>query len=521
MLTKAYVGINDRSDVVRVIAAGGYNDRSYTRESLIEAVVAFTTQAKEYFPNAEVDIAMIGWRNGTDDFSEVVRRQLCETVEPAYREGVRYEGGTYINHASSALRTEGELLGTDHVHPTNEGQKAIASVLAAFLNGEGSESVNVTYRHRDGSLIDEVTTCADDFFLTDQYGNNVSVSGWSTVKSETTPEVLAGSEVSVEWVDDNYPSIDLYAIYETEDKTFNGFKEIGQSWYCFKDGVVIGGVPDVVEGQVQGQNGWWYVDQSGKVDFTYTGFAKNENGWWYCKNGVVDFSIDNCMISGKANSINASWYVDNNKVVVPAVINVGNKWGYVDKNYNINTSYTGFGQNANGWWYIEDGVVTFKKTDVINGTVKYQSAWWNVINSKVTPGPTVSKNANGWWYVDQSGKVDFSYTGFANNKNGIWYVNKGKVNFAVDGVYYGRINGDNGWYHVVKSKYTKGVTVARNQNGWWYIDSNGRVDFGFTGIASNQNGAWYIKNGKVQFDYSGLVRYQKKVYRIKKGKVVK
>ncbi len=42
--------------------------------------------------------------------------------------------------------------------------------------------------------------------------------------------------------------------------------------------------------------------------------------------------------------------------------------------------------------------------------------------------------------------------------------------------------------------------VAENENGWWYVRTNGKVNFNYEGVAQNKNGWWYLKNGKVDFD---------------------
>ena len=63
-------------------------------------------------------------------------------------------------------------------------------------------------------------------------------------------------------------------------------------------------------------------------------------------------------------------------------------------------------------------------------------------------------------------------------------------------------------------------TVKQNSNGWWYIGTDGKVDFGFSGIASNENGTWYIENGKVNFTYSGTYEDENgRIYEIKSGNV--
>ena len=222
---------------------------------------------------------------------------------------------------------------------------------------------------------------------------------------------------------------------------------------------------------------------------TYTGLINDRVGWWYVKNGIVD------------------------------------------------TSYTGFMSNANGWWYVEKGKITFKRNDIVFGTVNGINGWWHVRNSQVVYDTTVANNANGWWYV-QNGKVNFDYTGVANNQNGWWRIEKGQVNFNYNGLannqngwwkikngqvdfgYTGITNNENGWWRIENGQVNFAYNgIANNENGWWKFHQ-GKVDFGFNGIAQNENGAWYLEGGKVNFSYSGWIRYHNAWRAIYQGRVI-
>ncbi len=223
-------------------------------------------------------------------------------------------------------------------------------------------------------------------------------------------------------------------------------------------------------------DGKWVYTVNGTPDYSYTGVAKNNNGWWYVENGVVDFS------------------------------------------------YYGFAQNENGWWYIEDGKVTFNKNSVIQDTKKKingKSDWWYVVESKVQTsftGLADYSNSNGWWYIN-NGKVTFDVNTVAKNKNGWWYVLGSKVQFGFTGL--ADYSNSNGWWYISSGKVTFNVdTVAKKKNGWWYV-KNSKVDFGYNGIAQNKNGWWYIKNGKVDFSYNGKVTVSGKTYSVHNGEVAK
>ncbi len=124
---------------------------------------------------------------------------------------------------------------------------------------------------------------------------------------------------------------------------------------------------------------------------------------------------------------------------------------------------------------------------------------------QITPGEL-------WgYYVD--GKVDTSYTGFASNSNGKWYVVNGYIEFnqntvVKDGT--GAIGTKGTWYYVVGNKVQDtftGLANYKNENGWWYI-VNGEVDFSHNGVDKNKNGWWYVTGGKVQFGFTGLANYK-------------
>ncbi len=370
-------------------------------------------------------------------------------------------------------------------------------------------------------------------------------------------------------------STDITATFTAEDTTFeascavtvslyNGFHQDPDSddWYYYTDGRVDTSITDVIKGTVDGvsgwwnvvngkvvraetvaknANGWWYIDETGMVDFDANTVAKNEYGWWYILGGKVQFDF-----TGLADYPNKNgwWYIQNGQVDFThnGVDKNKNGWWYVEGG-KVQLAYTGVAnyKNANGWWYVKDGKVDFSA----NTVAKNKNGWWYVLGGKVQFGFTGLanyKNENGWWYI-KDGKVDFSHNGVDKNKNGWWYVTGGKVQLGYTGVAnYKNANGwwyikdgkvdfsantvaknNNGWWYVTGGKvnfsYT-GVANYKNENGWWYI-KNGKVDFSYTGLGSNQNGEWYVKNGKVDFSYSGTYTDGKTTYTIKNGKVTK
>ncbi len=104
------------------------------------------------------------------------------------------------------------------------------------------------------------------------------------------------------------------------------------------------------------------------------------------------------------------------------------------------------------------------------------------------------KDSDGVWRYYENG-VAANYTGFAENENGQWYVEKGVVTFNMNSVCKdttGALGEVGAWYYVVGSKvqntYT-GVANYKNENGWWYV-KNGKVDLSHKGVDKNSNGWW-------------------------------
>ena len=358
-------------------------------------------------------------------------------------------------------------------------------------------------------------------------------------------------KASVTWKDANGKNVTQAYVRQNHETTLvavatpvYGAKRIS---YHTKGNISYNPETGVLKGFQKGNNGTIYAtsgdkiqvnvldewDYSAELGTNFTGLHKDENGTWvYVRNGKVDFG------------------------------------------------YTGFAQNDNGWWYVENGVITFQKQDVIKGTVNDEYTWWYVKDSKVQFVDSVEKNSNGWWRIVsgkvdfncnsveknengwwyiQGGKVDFSYTGVAKNGNGWWRIVNGKVDFGcnsvennasgwwyirggkVDFSYTGVAKNSNGWWRIVNGKVDfKCNSVEKNENGWWYLHNgkvdfshngvekngngwwcieNGKVNFNFYGVAKNSNGSWYLEGGKVNFGYNGTVWYHNRNCRVTNGRV--
>ena len=196
------------------------------------------------------------------------------------------------------------------------------------------------------------------------------------------------------------------------------------------------------------------------------------------------------------------------------------EWCYlVDGKVQYN--YYGFASNKYGWFYIEKGKVNFNKRGIIRGKVKKQTGYWFVFKGKVQFIDTVEKYNNKMFCV-RNGKIDFNYTGFASNKEGVWYCKNGQVNISKKDVIKGNVKGKDGWWYVCGGKVQFIDSVEKNANGWWVI-KKGKVDFNYTGFAQNSSGWWYCKKGKVDFNENsvikGIVDGENGYWLVKNGKV--
>ena len=237
---------------------------------------------------------------------------------------------------------------------------------------------------------------------------------------------------------------------------------------------------------VDNRTAWYYANDNGEVDRSYTNVITNGYGWWYVRNGEVDFNY-----TGLAQNESGWWRIVNGAVdfTCTSVVNSEYGWWFV-RNGQIDFTYTGLAQNENGWWRIVNGTVDFTCTSVVNSEY-------------------------GWWFV-RNGQIDFTYTGLAQNENGWWRIVNGTVDFNCTSV----VNSEYGWWFVRNGQIDFAYTgVAQNEFGWWRIE-NGALNFNFNGLAQNEYGWWYIKNGMLDFSYTGYVNWYGTVYRVQNGQVI-
>lgn len=295
-----------------------------------------------------------------------------------------------------------------------------------------------------------------------------------------------------------------------------------EGWYNFKDGMVTGAYHQLVE-----YNGsWWYIGEDAEVDFSYTGVCQNSAGTWYVKNGQVDFGFSG-VLEGKSENFHKPY-----------------KYYFVNgKTYErVHGVYYTTVNGVSGWYGFYKGeLATTAPSEVAN----------------------LMPNEAGWWCIDMlTGQVDFSKNGFKSvrDENGtghLWYVRDGQVDFSLNGayiypdhvipaekycwlvggqidktcsgVYYMNLDGIEGWYGFLEGQQITYTLLPNPDDGsWWYVSTNGQIDFSRTGIVRARDhyyhlaeDAWYVRNGQVDFSYTGLVYGDEKCYLVQDGRVQK
>lgn len=163
--------------------------------------------------------------------------------------------------------------------------------------------------------------------------------------------------------------------------------------------------------------------------------------------------------------------------------------------------------NDGNWYYLENGELSEKA----NGTVKPAcGSWWYVKGCKIDFSYNgLGQNGNDRWYVE-NGQVQFGYSGIVQEKrdygyNPAYYVENGRVDTSANGLYYGTVDGVEGWYNFVDGTLSATWDLVEYNGIWWYLDDDYRVDFSYTGAASNQSGTWYVRNGQVDFTFTGML----------------
>ncbi|MCR4557545.1 MAG: hypothetical protein K5779_06965 [Saccharofermentans sp.] len=251
------------------------------------------------------------------------------------------------------------------------------------------------------------------------------------------------------WVSEN----NIWYFYNDDGSKATGWKLINRAWYYFKDdgAMQTGWVQDGSKWYYCGAQGPmvtsdWVEDNGAKYYFgpsgvMATGWIKENDSWYYL--GLSGAMAKECWVKSGANW----YYINANGLMVKGWQSVSGTWYCFDENGAMRTGWV---QSKSDWYYLnpETGIR-------VRGWIKINGSWYYF-------KPENAKMATGLQEVDGKQyyfKADGSLASY-EYCNGMW------------------INSDGTCTSPAKAKWDK------NDNGWFYIDSNG----------------WYAKSCTLKID---------------------
>lgn len=129
------MGVEKIKTFDRIVILGGFNDRNSSQENIKFGISEFYSKLKKQLQtigidirNFKINIGHIGW-SSTLESSE--RDKMFTSSIPAYKSCGEYNIG-YIKNSEFTFRPY-NLIGTDNVHPTEEGGKRIHTCLVNYV----------------------------------------------------------------------------------------------------------------------------------------------------------------------------------------------------------------------------------------------------------------------------------------------------------------------------------------------------------------------------------------------------
>lgn len=120
------LNISNKEDITDIVVLGGFNDKEYTSEEIINGITNFINTAKGLYPNATIHIGEIGWSP-----SYTSRKKIQKMLSECYSK-INILGGRFIQNIQFALHNY-EWLTDDYGHPNADGQESISKHLCDYL----------------------------------------------------------------------------------------------------------------------------------------------------------------------------------------------------------------------------------------------------------------------------------------------------------------------------------------------------------------------------------------------------
>lgn len=137
LMENGYATVSHPETITDIIFVGGANDLGGD-QALEDAVLAAINRANVLYPNAYIGVAFVG--NNT--FAASTDRIMYLLGAFRYQQAVYRAVATrvyYVNNGPLALKGGGDIMSTDHLHPTKRGYMALGEFIAGAIisHGEG------------------------------------------------------------------------------------------------------------------------------------------------------------------------------------------------------------------------------------------------------------------------------------------------------------------------------------------------------------------------------------------------
>ena len=203
-----------------------------------------------------------------------------------------------------------------------------------------------------------------------------------------------------------FPGDDRYHYWYVKngriDFNYNGFLELYGGVYYVKNGQVDETVNGVYQYTVNGKTAWHGLWR-GKKAYNEVLMNPNDGSWWYVLNsGQVDFSF-----TGLKGYNGETWYVENGRVNF-------DKTGFVNLSGDTTTRYT----------YIQNGhPLPYGFSGLFYAELDGKTTWWQIEEG----------------HCDYYGGPEPSHyerpESFAANEEGLWATNNSQISYGITGVY--------------------------------------------------------------------------------------
>lgn len=176
-----------KASITDVVVLGGANDRGHDVPDMATYINAFMSYVNTNLPNANVHIGMCAG-NYADNFIGIQSGRVLD----GYLAGSGY---SYITNVEYVFHDR-TLIGSDHIHPTDDGYERLANFVHAYLTGR---SFSVGMRERPIATITDGTMTGSirPFIVVE---NNLTTFNWNYIIAEfdTAKDIERGLTVDID-----------------------------------------------------------------------------------------------------------------------------------------------------------------------------------------------------------------------------------------------------------------------------------------------------------------------------------